>query len=287
MTPLEALRALPGLVERRAELRLELTLIEQQLGEVGAALTTIGCDGRTVVLGACAALDPDGLREVVAIAPLRCGPLPAEPFVHDGPVDQPAADEPELVQAESEAAPEIAAAMGDPPEPEPEIVQAPPDGGAPPEVAEPPAEPEPADDDGLLSFKRYGALCGVGEGAIYAAVTKGWIHGDAVVAGPPKRIRCELADRQVIEGAPAGVLRAGVAKRVERTVVIEAAPEPAAMCLAEAVRVLRGYGYQVLDLADDLYDVNGMRLTASRVVEKATTIRGREQRLAAARRSAA
>lgn len=136
MTPVEALRALPQLAELRAELRLQLTLIEQRLGEVGEALTTIGCDGRTVVLGACAAIDPDGQREVeppaggpVAISPLRLDPLPAEPFVHDGPVDQPETYATELVQPETEAVPEIAAAVDDPPEPAPEIVRAPPDGG--------------------------------------------------------------------------------------------------------------------------------------------------------------
>lgn len=125
------------------------------------------------------------------------------------------------------------------------------------------------------------------EPVIYNAITKGWLDGAAVEHGPPKRIRVAEADRQILERAPASMLRAAVAKRVERTVVVEAAPADAEVSLAEAIRMLRGFGYQVLDLADDLYEVNGMRITAPRVVEKATAIRNREQRLAAARRSAA
>lgn len=286
MTPLEALRALPGLVERRAWLRVELSDCDAELGAVGKALSTTGNDGRAIVLGACAAIDPDALRELspATARAVRAIVEPAAAFVDDAPVDQPAAPEPEIVQPPAEPVPEIPAAAADPPPSAPEIVQAPPDGEAPPEMAE--AEPGQAEADGLLSCNAYGKLCGVSGTTIRNAVAVGVLDGDAVDREGSMRIRAEEADRQILERAPAGALRAGVAKRVERTVVIEAAPADDALPLAEAVRVLRGFGYQVLERTDH-YEVNGRQFCASRVIEKATAIRNRERRLAEARRSAA
>ena len=154
MTPLEALRALPELVERRAGLRLELSNLETELGEVATALSVHGGDGHMLVTCAIKAAG----EPAVFVDEL---PLPA----------------PEIVRAEVAAEPEIAAAVD---------------------------EPVPAD----------------------------------------------------------AALRA-------------------------ALSTLRDAGYDVMLLGDGRYDVNSMRLTPSRVIEKAAAIRDHGQRAATTRRSAA
>jgi hypothetical protein len=307
MTPVYALKLLPELVERKIHHLGELAAVEREIGEAIAAFGPQGWHYEQLVAAltrpepaqvaapapAVAVLPQEDPHEwagdVVARMMARLAPTAVEPEepeipVAPEPVDQLAAAAPEPAQPEAAAAPA-----------EPEPAQAAPVA----EIAQPPAPQRPApdpartaaeptcDEDGWVSCKVYAAACGVSEPVIYNAIGKGVLDGDAVQAGPPKRVRPELADRQILERAPAGILRMNVAKRVERTVVLEAASEPAAMSLGEAVRILRGFGYQVLELEGELFDVNGARLGPGRVVEKATSLKSREERLAAARRSAA
>lgn len=195
-----------------------------------------------------------------------------------GQVDQPPGVAAEPVQA---AAPEIlaeAAPADQPTEPAPEPVEA-------PAVAEPAAE---SAGEGWVSCKAYADLCGVSEPVIYNAITKGVIHGPAVQLGPPKRVRPDLADQQILQRIEPSMLRANVAKRVERSTVIEALPpEQQTLTAHEAARILRNKGYQVLECGEDAYQVDRVATTRARLIQRATEIRDRDERLTRSRRSAA
>lgn len=207
-------------------------------------------------------------------------------------VGQPAPAPPEIVQAPVEEPPaETAApvAVVEQPKPVPdEVVQsaaaAPIDGPDETEAAATIAatgEAEP----GWLSCKQYAELCGVSEARVYNAIASGLIDGPAVRHGPPKRVLASLADAQILQRSPPGLLRGNVAKRVETPVtVLESVPAETGMTAPAAVRLLRGFGSTVIELGGAEYTVDGVLLTAVDVIEKAASIQARNQRLAQARR---
>lgn len=197
--------------------------------------------------------------------------LPAETPAPAAVVDQPAPAATEVVQPDPD---EVAAPIDGPDEPLP-----------PAGIDQPaPAADAAPDEEGWMSCKRYAALCGVSEPAIYVAISRGVIGGEAVHHGPPKRVHAALADRQILERGTAGHLRAMVARRVETPVtVLESLPAETGMTELAAVRLLRGFGSTVLELGGAEYTVDGVQLAASDVIEKAASIQARNQRLAAAR----